>query len=121
MLERRNAGRRKMVLPVKVSIDNDTHLAHTVDITPRGAQLGALRTQLQPEPSYICSADRKRRSSESRRFDSLRRMKYGREACTMWTISGEFNLSDREGEPKKVMQAFLSLLSDGSKTGRLRR
>src|SRR6266550_7453895 len=31
------------------------------------------------------------------------------------------NLSDREGEPKKVMQAFLSLLSDGSKTGRLRR
>jgi len=48
MLERRNAGRRKMVLPVKVSIDNDTHLAHTVDITPRGAQLGALRTQLQP-------------------------------------------------------------------------
>jgi len=34
MLERRNAGRRKMVLPVKVSIDNDTHLAHTVDITP---------------------------------------------------------------------------------------
>jgi len=44
MLERRNAGRRKMVLPVKVSIDNDTHLAHTVDRASYGqvpkAQLG---------------------------------------------------------------------------------
>src|SRR6266566_1787710 len=37
-----------MVLPVKVSVDKVTHLAHTVDITPRGARLGALRKQLQP-------------------------------------------------------------------------
>ena len=37
-----------MVLPVKVSVDRVTHLAHTVDITPRGARLGALRTQLKP-------------------------------------------------------------------------
>src|SRR5438552_15016648 len=106
MLERRNAGRRKMVLAVKVSIDNDTHLAHTVDITPRGAQLGALRTQLQPEPSYICSADRKRRSSESRRFDSLRRMKYGREACTMWTISGESTCPTAKVSPRKSCRHF---------------
>lgn len=37
-----------MVLPVKISVDKVTHLAHTVDITTTGARLGALRTQLQP-------------------------------------------------------------------------
>ena len=37
-----------MVLPVKVLIDQVTHLAHTVDITDSGARLGALRTQLKP-------------------------------------------------------------------------
>lgn len=37
-----------MVLPVKVSINKTTHLAHTVDISPTGARLGGLRAQLQP-------------------------------------------------------------------------
>ena len=36
-----------MVLPVKVLIDRDTHLAHTIDITPGGARLGALRQELK--------------------------------------------------------------------------
>lgn len=31
-LEKRKSPRRKMVLPVKVSIDSVTHLAHTIDI-----------------------------------------------------------------------------------------
>jgi hypothetical protein len=47
MLERRKSSRRKMVLPVKVSIDKVTHLAHTIDITHIGAPLGAIRTQLE--------------------------------------------------------------------------
>ena len=38
---------RKMVLPVKVSIDRATCLVHTVDITHTG-KLGAFRTELQP-------------------------------------------------------------------------
>jgi hypothetical protein len=37
MLETRKLPRRKMVLPVKVTIDKVTHLAHTVDITHTGA------------------------------------------------------------------------------------
>jgi hypothetical protein len=48
MLEKRKNNRRKMVLPVKVMIDQVTHLAHTVDITESGARLGALRTELKP-------------------------------------------------------------------------
>jgi hypothetical protein len=48
MLDKRKAPRKKMVLPVRVSIDAVTHLAHTIDITQTGARLGALRTELQP-------------------------------------------------------------------------
>jgi hypothetical protein len=48
MLDKRKSPRRKMVLPVKVLIDQATHLAHTVDITESGARLGALRMELQP-------------------------------------------------------------------------
>jgi hypothetical protein len=36
-----------MVLAVKVSLEADTHLVHTLDITDTGAQLGGIRTQLQ--------------------------------------------------------------------------
>jgi hypothetical protein len=123
MLERRNAGRKKMVLPVKISIDKDTHLAHTVDITPRGAQLGALRTQLQP--GAIIHLQRGSKKAKFRiawiRQLAPNEIRAGVECVhdveNFWGV----NLSDREGEPKKGMQAFLSLLSDGSKTGRLRR
>jgi hypothetical protein len=47
MPEKGTSPRRRMVLPVKVTIEKGTHLAHTVDITPIGARLGALRTKLQ--------------------------------------------------------------------------
>jgi hypothetical protein len=48
MLNKRKSRRRTMVLPVRVSVDHLTSVAHTVDITITGAQLGGLRTQLQP-------------------------------------------------------------------------
>ena len=48
MLEKRKSSRRKMVLPVKCSIDKVTHLAHTIDITHTGGRIGGLRTELQP-------------------------------------------------------------------------
>jgi hypothetical protein len=47
MLNKRKLLRRKMVLPVKVSVDKVTHLAHTVDITSTGARLVAYRAPLQ--------------------------------------------------------------------------
>lgn len=37
-----------MVLPVKISVDKVTHLAHTIDITSTGARLVAYQTPLQP-------------------------------------------------------------------------
>jgi len=46
MLNERTSPRRKMVLPVKVTLDKVKHLAHTVDIARTGACLGGFRTQL---------------------------------------------------------------------------
>jgi len=64
MLNKRQSPRRKMVLPVKVSIDSVTHLAHTIDITDVGARLGALRTQIQP--GTIISLQRGSKKAEFR-------------------------------------------------------
>ena len=72
MLNRRKSQRRKMVLPVKVSIDSVTHLAHTIDITDVGARLGrppnpietrndhkfATRVEKGEVPSRMDSSDR---------------------------------------------------------------
>src|SRR5438445_5785020 len=88
-----------------------------------GAQLGVLRTQLQP--GAIIHLQRGSKKAKFRiawiRQLAPNEIRAGLECLhdvdNFWGV----NLSDREGEPKKVMQAFLSLLSDGSKTGRLRR
>jgi hypothetical protein len=48
MLERRTQTRRKMVLPVKISVSGAAQqLAYTVDITPKGAKISGLREALQ--------------------------------------------------------------------------
>src|SRR5436190_5125224 len=47
MLERRRTRRRKMVLPVKVSMFGSTQFAHTLDISASGARLGSLRSELK--------------------------------------------------------------------------
>ena len=64
MLNKRKSPRKRMVLPVKISVDKVTHLAHTVDITTSGARLGALRTQLQP--GMIVSLQRGSKKAEFR-------------------------------------------------------
>jgi hypothetical protein len=60
MLENRRSTRRKMVRPVKVLIDRDTHLAHTIDITTGGARLGALRQELKVGTNITLQRGRKR-------------------------------------------------------------
>jgi hypothetical protein len=64
VLEKRNSLRNKMVLAVKVSLDADTHLVHTLDITDAGAQLGGLRTQL--EAGMIIGLQRGRQKAKFR-------------------------------------------------------
>jgi hypothetical protein len=118
MLNKRNSPRRKMVLPVKVTIDKVTHLAHTVDITDIGARLGALRTQLQP--GTIIGLQRGSKKAKFRvawiRQLAPNELQAGIESLEPQDNFWGVNLSDRELEAKKDMQTLLTVLSNCSKT-----
>jgi len=106
-----------MVLPVKVSIDSVTHLAHTIDITDVGARLGALRTQIQP--GTIISLQRGSKKAKFR-VEWIRELSCNELQAGIKSVEPQNNfwgvdLSDRELETKKEMQAVLTLLSSRSK------
>jgi hypothetical protein len=120
MLNRRQTPRRKMVLPVKVSIDKANHLAHTIDITKVGARLGALRTQLQP--GAIIGLQRGSKKAKFRvkwiRELAPNELQAGIESVEPQGDFWGVNLSDRELEAKKDMQALLTLLSTCSESSK---
>ena len=117
MLDKRKSQRRKMVLPVKVLIDQVTHLAHTVDITDSGARLGALRTQLKP--GMIISLQR---GSQKAKFQiawirqlAPNELQAGIESLQPQNSFWGVNLSARGPEVKKeAQQALMTLLSGRS-------
>jgi len=117
MLEQRKSPRRKMVLPVKVSIDKITHLAHTIDITDAGARLGGLRAQLQP--GMIVNLQRGSQKAKFRiawvRQLAPNELQAGIECLEPQPNFWGVDLSDGERESKKDMQALLSFLSSSSK------
>ena len=116
MLNKRKSPRRKMVLPVKVSIDRVTHLAYNRYHRYRGP---AWRppNQLQPGTIISFNAGRKKRSSESNGFENLpNEMQAGIESLEPQDNFWGVDLSDRELEAKKEMQALLTLLSSRSKS-----
>ena len=105
-----------MVLPVKVLIDKVAHLAHTVDISPTGARLGALRTQLQP--GMIISLQRGLTRAEFR-VQWIRQLGPDQQQAGVELLEPQSNfwgvdLSD-EFEAKKDMQTLLTVLSHRSK------
>jgi|SRR6267143_862155 hypothetical protein len=113
MLEKRKSPRRKMVLPVKVSADKVTVLAYTVDITDSGARLGGLRTQLQL--GTIVSLQRGSDKAKFRvawlRELAPNELQAGVECLEPRSNFWGVNLSDRENEAKKDMQALMTLLT----------
>jgi len=118
MLDKRKSPRRKMVLPVKVLIDQATHLAHTVDITESGARLGALRMELQP--GTIISLQR---GSQRAKFQiawvrqlAPNELQAGIESLQPQARFWGVDLSARGREIKKEAQeALMTLLSGRSK------
>ena len=118
MLDKRKSTRRKMVLPVKVMIDQVTHLAHTVDITESGARLGALRMQLKP--GTIISLQR---GSQRAKFQiawvrqlAPTELQAGIESLQPQDSFWGVDLSRRTPEVKKeTQQALMTLLSGRSK------
>jgi len=120
MLENRKSARRKMVLPVRVSIDTVTHLAHTIDITHKGARIGGLRTQLQP--GMIISLQRGSKKAKFRiswiRQLAPNELQAGVESLELQNNFWGVGLSDREHDAKKDMKALITLTSSSSKSAR---
>jgi hypothetical protein len=118
MLERRKSLRKKMVLPVKVSIDQATHLAHTVDVTAVGARLGGLRTELK-----VGMTIELHRGSRKAKFlikwihqIAPTEVQIGIECQEpqdkFWGV--DLSTQDRDSK-KKEMDALMSLLTSGQK------
>jgi hypothetical protein len=112
MLENRRSPRRKMVLAVKVSVDEVTHLAHMVDITVTGGRLGGLRTQLQP--GMFVSLHRGSHNAKFRiawiRQAAPNELQAGVECLEPQNNFWGVDLSDRENEAKNDMLALMTVL-----------
>jgi hypothetical protein len=118
MLEKRANKRRKIVLPVRVSIGDSAHLAHTVDITCAGARLGGLRTQLQPGQTISLH-----RGSQKAKFRIVwihqlgpNEIRAGVESLERQNDFLGVNLSEQEGENAKKFDTLMTLLSGGPKS-----
>ena len=102
-----------MVLPVKVSTDKFTLLAYTVDITDGGARLGGLLTDLQL--GMLVSLQRGSHKAKFRvawiQELAPNELRAGLECLEPHSNFWGVNLSDRENEVKKDMQALMTLLT----------
>jgi hypothetical protein len=111
MLNQRTSPRRKMVLPVKVTLDTVNHLAHTVDITHTGARLGGLRAQLQP--GMIVTLQRGSKKAKFR-IAWIRQIAPNEQQAGIVSVEPQNNfwgvdLSDQEHT--QDVKAFMTLLS----------
>lgn len=107
-----------MVLPVKISVDNASHMVHTVDITAAGARLASLRMNL--EPGAIIVLQRGAKKAEFRvhwtRPLGPSELQAGIESVgplrdNFWGV----DLSDGVAAKKKETKTLLTLLSDRSR------
>lgn len=102
-----------MVLPVKVSLDAENQLAHTLDITRGGARLGGLRTRL--EPGTIISLQRGSKKAQFRiawvRQLGPNELQAGIEALEMQDKFWGVDLSNQTHEAKDDLKALMTLLS----------
>ncbi len=117
MQERRGNPRRKMVLPVKVSVGEGAGLAYTMDITSCGARLGGVRITF--EPGQTVSLIRNGRKANFKvvwiRQLSPTEIHAGIEALQPVESFWGVDLSDRDQAAKKDVEAMMSLLSTAKK------
>jgi hypothetical protein len=120
MLDKRQLRRRKMVLPVKISVNDSTGLAHTVDITERGAALGGVRMQLQPETVVELQRGSKKAKFRIAWIQELAptELRVGVECLEQQSSFWGVDLSDKE-KIKQDQKAFMTFLSGGLKAKQL--
>lgn len=115
MQERRKASRRRMVLPVKVSVEQATHLAHTVDITAVGARIGGLRAHMQTGMNIELQRGPRRAKFQIKWINRLseNEIHIGVECVDLQEKFWGVDLADMKADAKKEMDALMTLL--GSK------
>ena len=105
-----------MVLGVKLSLNDTTHLVHTVDISDRGAQLGGLRAQLQS--GMIVSLQRGRQKANFRirwiRELAANELRVGLECVQplnkFWGVD-----SDKHEAEHEFANAIMTVVTSGSR------
>ena len=117
MLEKRKSARRRMVLPVKILIDQTMHLAHTVDITGAGARIGGLRENLQQGAVIELQRGSRKAKFSVRWVRSLgpTEIQIGVESSELQDKFWGVDLSAQDQESKKEMDALMTLLSSSNK------
>jgi len=117
MLEKRKALRRKMVLPVKILIDQQTHLAHTVDITGAGARLGGLRALLQLGTSIELQRGSRKAKFQIKWVKQLasNEVQIGVECADPPEKFWGVDLSEQDNASRTEMAALMTLLKGSSK------
>ncbi|MGA7926224.1 MAG: PilZ domain-containing protein [Candidatus Sulfotelmatobacter sp.] len=113
MLNKRTSPRRKMVLPVKVTLDKVNHLAHTVDIARTGARLGGFRTQLQPGMMITLQRGSKKAQFRITWIRQLgpNELQAGVESLELLENFWGVDLSDQEHKAKEEAKTFMAFLS----------
>jgi len=116
MPEKRKTPRKQMVLPVRFSGAKDSLLAHTLDITPTGARIGAIRDRLKP--GTIVDLQRGQKKAKFRivwvRQVAPNEMQAGVEAMELQTNFWGLSLSDEDPDSREGLQTFLNVLSHSS-------
>jgi PilZ domain len=120
MFEKRKSRRTRMILPVKLGVGRTTILAHTIDISRHGAKIRGFRESLQIGTTIELQRGSRKAKFEIKWISQLgpNELQAGLESAesleTFWGV----DLSERERESKKEMDALMALLSSGSKKTR---
>jgi len=101
-----------MVLPVKISVDQTTHLAHTIDITAVGARIGGLRAQMQNGMNVELQRGPRRAKFQIKWISRLseNEIQIGVECLDAQEKFWGVDLNDAKPDAKKDMDALMTLL-----------
>jgi len=101
-----------MVLPVKVSLDQTTHLAHTIDITAVGARIGGLRAQMQAGMNVELQRGPRRAKFQIKWISQIgeNEVHIGVECVDLQEKFWGVDLADMKADAKKDMDALMTLL-----------
>jgi len=113
MLERRKTRRKKMILPVKVSMFGSTQFAHTLDITASGARLGSLRSELKTGEIIVLHRGAKKAKFRISWVQQVnpKEIQAGIEALEPRENFWGVDLTAEEREEKKNAEMLMTLLS----------